>query len=1043
MFENQSNAQNVLLGSGIQFFTGAVSNYDGVDYYKLQVNSRSSLNLSLSELTGDANVYLLDSAGASLDFSTLTGNSSEAINTTLDAGTYFVKVDFARDNQGAANLPYQLAIANNSIFSNIDDKNPNGQKFYAGDFNGDGIQDIFRQERGNLVDGDKDAEVLLGNVAGGFDTIQIANAELFQGNKNRLVLGDFNGDGQTDIIRQEYDGWVDGVSKTQFVSFQDGNFQVVADLQDMNMMRGDLTNLIAGDFNGDGRDDLIRQEKGGLVDGNRDVELYISDGKFKWSSQKVLPNSPTLNGNDTLLVAGDFIAGGGKDLIRIETNSTLIDGIGDIQYLSYKNGNMLVAGNNPTNIAPKAPLINGVKSSYDANSTLTLTNSYVFDSNGWKDVSKVDFWLTNAQGQRIELKDASGFTSYNANYSQFKYSTSLSGIAVGAYKLNAVAYDKAGSASNQFTKSFKIINNAPQSLLINGLKSSYDANSTLSIDSGSITDNNGWQDVSKVDFWLTNAKGQRIELDDANSFAAKSQNSAKFSYNASLDGIAVGNYKLNAVAYDQAGAMSKQFAQSFKVINNAPQILLINGVKSSYDLNSTLLIDSGSITDNNGWKDVSKVDFWLTNSQGKRIELDDVKSFTTNGQNSAKFNYSTSLQGLTVGNYRLNAVAYDQSGVVSNQVTKSFAIGDPDWFILNLKDADTIDLVRASAQDGKLDRNEVLAILKGMKDGGVVNDSELSDLKSLIATNDNNLFTMSDSVRYLSNKIAIESAPNFTTEQFESAIGKWFKGTVAPTAKFNGITIQYERVTGSLFGKSNQARIGDIDQGGLNDCVLLASLAATFASQSNDAGNSSSQVINDMLIDNGDNTYSVRFYNQNQKAEWVTVDNRLAKEQQNVLRASKSGGLWVPIIEKAYAQWFELNKDPKDLSTKTGWDIIGNGDYYSVGLQRITGRTNQYHWKDGGSSDYSFNLIKESLAKGQAILAGNAQDSSKFILNHAYSVTNAYLDSNGKERVVVRNPWGIDKRNEKGYSVAVTGSNDGFVDLSFSEFRSFTEVNIA
>jgi hypothetical protein len=151
-------------------------------------------------------------------------------------------------------------------------------------------------------------------------------------------------------------------------------------------------------------------------------------------------------------------------------------------------------------------------------------------------------------------------------------------------------------------------------------------------------------------------------------------------------------------------------------------------------------------------------------------------------------------------------------------------------------------------------------------------------------------------------------------------------------------------------------------------------------------------------------------------------------------RASKNGGLWVPIIEKAYAQWFEFNRG---TSTKTGWEIIGNGDYYSVGLQRITGRTNQSYWKSE-SNDYSFTLIKESLAKGKAIIAGNAQDSSKFVLDHAYSVTNAYIDSKGQERVVVRNPWGIDKA-----SGAVTGTNDGFVDLSFNEFRSFNEVNIA
>jgi hypothetical protein len=56
---------------------------------------------------------------------------------------------------------------------------------------------------------------------------------------------------------------------------------------------------------------------------------------------------------------------------------------------------------------------------------------------------------------------------------------------------------------------------------------------------------------------------------------------------------------------------------------------------------------------------------------------------------------------------------------------------------------------------------------------------------------------------------------------------------------------------------------------------------------------------------------------------------------------------------------------------------------------------------------------------------------------HAYTITNAYVNSAGQQRVVVRNPWGVDGRNRQ-------GADDGFIDLSFAEFqRSFDHVGIA
>jgi hypothetical protein len=757
-----------------------------------------------------------------------------------------------------------------------------------------------------------------------------------------LIFGDFNGDRKTDIIRQEYNGWINGVNDTQFVSFQNGNFQVVGNLPDMNSMRGDLTNLIAGDFNGDGRDDLIRQEKGGWVNGVRDVELYISNGTFGWANQTVLTNAFAVNGNDTLLVAGDFIAGGGKDLMRIETTNSLINGVGDIQFLSYQNGNMAVVSNTPTNIAPLALTINGVKSSYDVNSTLTIDPSYATDTNGWQDITKVDFWLTNVQGQRIELADVNSFAANGLNSAKFNYTTSLNGIAVGNYQLNAISYDKAGAASNFFARSFAIDpvytigfdGTTTNTAFINTFNQ---INGTLILGKaiGNVVSINGGklQDFEKGSicqlgnsvFTLQGTIGNRARNEIA-TFGLPTSKQIATSYGAKQEfqgglvmrvqavihtihgSIWIYYRGLNTAQQNQLGAATteeavngdgnwQQFFQGgsvlwksnstgevkFNAANIAPQIPVINGILSSYNVNSTLSIDPSFVLDSNGWQDVTKVDFWLTNSQGQRIELADVTNFSSQDANSAKFNYTTSLNGFGAGNYNLNAVASDRAGTASNQFSKAFAIKD--WFDSNLKDVGTINLVRTKAADGQLDRTDMLSILRDMEDGDVVDTFELLDLKQLVQVNNITPFSMSESIRYLSNKVAIESAVNSVTNIFEGEIGKWFLGTIAPTAAFHRdsdgriFDFQYQNFQGSLFGTSNQARIGGIDQRGFGDCALLASLGATFSSQSNDAGNSTSQIINNMLIDNGDNTYSVRFYTQDQKAEWVTVDNRLATYQ--------------------------------------------------------------------------------------------------------------------------------------------------------------------
>ncbi len=85
---------------------------DPADYYRLKLTNAGalSLNLNLIDLSGDANLTLLDSKGKVLKTSSTKGHIDEAIAISLQAGDYFVKVAPADLGKGTVdNTRYNLS----------------------------------------------------------------------------------------------------------------------------------------------------------------------------------------------------------------------------------------------------------------------------------------------------------------------------------------------------------------------------------------------------------------------------------------------------------------------------------------------------------------------------------------------------------------------------------------------------------------------------------------------------------------------------------------------------------------------------------------------------------------------------------------------------------------------------------------------------------------------------------------------------------------------------------------------------------------------
>ena len=390
--------------------------------------------------------------------------------------------------------------------------------------------------------------------------------------------------------------------------------------------------------------------------------------------------------------------------------------------------------------------------------------------------------------------------------------------------------------------------------------------------------------------------------------------------------------------------------------------------------------------------------------------------------------------------------AQDAAGA---NINYNLGVSTGDWYTHNLNDYGVIAQARLAGANSWIDRNEMISILRETEDGGIIDATELSDLRTVLSGLGH---AMPDFVSNLANKVlngdpantriggsnignlgVINSSNLFnsdSSQRMESLIGKWFLGNDRPAALSSDGKTNYKNfkpVQGQLF--QNGISYTDVNQNDLGDCYFMAGLAATALR--------TPDVLQNMFIANGDNTWTVRFYH-NGIADYVTVDNWFPTSSQDPNPAvpgqavfagwgknwsnNPNNELWVALAEKAYVQLNESGVIGQD-NTNSYQGI--NGGFGKIALSHITGRNAQ-------NGRVNWGIVKQNNDIGKIISAWNANQlvilgtkndsrdvSPNIVPGHAYTM----IGYNGNN-FILYNPWGVNGGGAEGQH------KDGFISLN-------------
>ncbi|MEO0837558.1 MAG: C2 family cysteine protease [Cyanobacteria bacterium J06643_5] len=529
---------------------------------------------------------------------------------------------------------------------------------------------------------------------------------------------------------------------------------------------------------------------------------------------------------------------------------------------------------------------------------------------------------------------------------------------------------------------------------------------------------------------LGNSESNELKNTPTNPFIAKDQ---------TIWGILNGEDTVDTYNFDKTGIT---VGSKVKINLNSEEFDTILKIKDSSS--NTVLFENDDISEDNYNSQLE-----LTIEDGANYEIEVYSAFDDE-----------------FGVYDLTITPLGESG---SSGTNNFGITLQDTALNNLLSNKTA-----------LNRANILEFFSTARQDGISN-TEKTDLRTLV--DKASVLQLSDETKFITDKVVTGITDNMVGADFDTLVEKYFFGTNRATPNYVGqgdsargeatqktSNFTYKTLEGDFFGSNpgdgrtkGQPRIRDVNQGGFGNCVYIASLGALFPVPQRPGNiNKNSKFLDGFITVNGKETYNgkdyeswtFRFYNQS-NPYYITVDRQVITKD-NQLHGARRGGfngtnfldndgqaIWVPIAEKAYAQFREEIDAGK--SGKSGYTLTGNGDSTDGALKYITGkkpttilRTSaqiNLGWYSGGTP-MTFDAIKSAVDADKIVIMGTDKSNDKLVKGHAFTLTSAYV-KDGEQRIVVRNPWGSD-----GGTVTDSKPNDGFIDLSYEEFDN-TALDVA